>query len=106
MEKLKNIFNKKKSEKSNNSENIIKYNQSEIGGFLVYSENEPIKAKSKKGLNNIINPEELKDADGYKKIWEKIEEYEENKEAKELLEELWKNISKLINNNIIDCTRK
>ena len=106
MEKLKNIFSKKKPEKNNNPENIIKYNQSEVGGFLVYSENEPIKINSKKELNNIINPKELKDADGYKKIWEKIEEYEENKEAKELLEELWKNISKLINNNIIDFSRK
>ena len=106
METLKNIFGIKKPENRKYSENIIKYNQSEIGGFLVYSENEPIKANSKKDLNNIINPAELKDADGYKKLWEKFEEYEEKKEAKELLEELWKNISKIINNNIIDFSCK
>ena len=106
MKKLKNIFGKKKFETIKNSENIIKYNESEVEGFLVYSENEPIKDDAKKEIINIINQIELKDADGYKKIWEKIEEYEENKEAKELFEELWKNISKIINNNIIDFSRK
>ena len=98
MEKLKNIFSKKKVDKSKNSENIVKYNQSEVEGFLVYSENEPIKNDSKKDFNNIINHLELKDVEN---IWEKLEEYEENKEAKELFEELWKNISKIINNNIL-----
>ena len=106
METFNNIFGIKKPESRKYSENIIKYNQSEIGGFLVYSENEPIKVKSKKDLNNIINSTEIKDTNDYKKLWDKIEEYEENKEAKELLEELWKNISKIINNNLIDFSRK
>ena len=40
METLKKIFGKnKKNEKSNANKDIIKYNQSEVEGFLVYSEN-------------------------------------------------------------------
>ena len=39
-------------------------------------------------------------------MWENVEKSEEHKEAKELFEELWANISKLINNNIIDFSCK
>lgn len=39
-------------------------------------------------------------------MWENSEKFEEYKEAKELFEELWKNISKIINNNLIDFSRK
>ena len=113
MEKLKNIFglNKKNEINKDSNNNITKYNQSEIDGFLVFSENEPIKNddKNKKIFNdfiNNINPEELKDSNFYAKMWENLEEFEELKEAKVLFEELWLNISKIINNNIIDFTCK
>ena len=39
-------------------------------------------------------------------MWENLEEFEELKEAKVLFEELWLNISKIINNNIVDFTCK
>ena len=113
MEKLKNIFglNKKNEINKDSNNNITKYNQSEIDGFLVFSENEPIKNddKNKKIFNDFIsniNPEELKDSNFYAKMWENLEEFEELKEAKVLFEELWLNISKIINNNIIDFTCK
>jgi hypothetical protein len=107
MKTLKNIFGKnKKNEKYNSNNNIIKYNQSEVEGFLVYSENEPIRNDSKKEFKDFINPYDIKDANYYKKMWENVEKSEEQKEAKELFEELWANISKLINNNIIDFSCK
>lgn len=107
METLKNIFGKnKKNEKSNANKDIIKYNQSEVEGFLVYSENEPIKNDTKKEFKDFINPYEIKDSNYYQKMWENSEKFEEYKEAKELFEELWTNISKIINNNLIDFSRK
>jgi len=113
MQKLKDIFglNKKNELNKDSNNNIVKYNQHDFDGFLVYSENESIKNdnnnnKEYKDFINNINPKELKDANFYKKMWENIEEYEELKEARILFEELWKNIYKIINNNIIDFTCK
>ena len=113
METLKSIFgfNKKNEINKDSNNNMTKYNQSEIDGFLVFSENEPIKNDDKnnkvfKDFISNINPEELKDSNFYAKMWESLEEFEELKEAKALFEELWLNISKIINNNIIDFTCK
>ena len=113
MQKLKDIFglNKKNELNKDSNNNIVKYNQHDFDGFLVYSENESIKNdnnnnKEYKDFISNINPKELKDANFYKKMWENIEEYEELKEARILFEELWKNIYKIINNNIIDFTCK
>ena len=113
METLKSIFglNKKNEINKDSNSNMTKYNQSEIDGFLVFSENEPIKNDEKKNMVfndfiNNINPKELKDSNFYEKMWENLEEFEESKEAKVLFEELWLNISKIINNNIMDFTCK
>jgi hypothetical protein len=113
MQKLKDIFglNKKNELNKDSNNNLVKYNQQDVDGFIVYSENQSIKNdnnnnKEYKDFINNINPKELKDANFYKKIWENIEEFEELKEARTLFEELWKNIYKIINNNIIDFTCK
>lgn len=54
MNTLKNIFGfNKKQENNINSNNTIKYNQSEVDGFLVYSNNESIN-NIKKSNKNII----------------------------------------------------
>ena len=113
MQKLKDIFglNKKNELNKDSNNNVVKYNQQDVDGFIVYSENQSIKNdnnnnKEYKDFINNINPKELKDANFYKKIWENIEEFEELKEARTLFEELWKNIYKIINNNIIDFTCK
>ena len=113
MQKLKDIFglNKKNELNKDSNNNVVKYNQQDVDGFIVYSENHSIKNdnnnnKEYKDFINNINPKELKDANFYKKIWENIEEFEELKEARTLFEELWKNIYKIINNNIIDFTCK
>lgn len=39
-------------------------------------------------------------------MWENAEEFEELKESIQLFDELWANISKIINNNLIDFTCK
>ena len=113
MQKLKDIFglNKKNELNKDSNNNVVKYNQQDVDGFIVYSENQSIKNdnnnnKEYKDFINNINPKELKDANFYKKIWENIEEFEELKEARTLFEELWKNIYKIINNNIIDFIYK
>ena len=113
MRKLKDIFglNKKNELNKDSNNNLVKYNQQDVDGFIVYSENQSIKNdnnnnKEYKDFINNINPKELKDANFYKKLWENIEEFEELKEARTLFEELWKNIYKIINNNIIDFTCK
>ena len=113
MQKLKDIFglNKKNELNKDSNNNVVKYNQQDVDGFIVYSENQSIKNdnnnnKEYKDFINNINPKELKDANFYKKLWENIEEFEELKEARTLFEELWKNIYKIINNNIIDFTCK
>lgn len=104
MEKIKNIFGLGKKV----NKNIINYNQKEVEGFLVVSENKPIKNGAKNELKNIniINPNELKEANYYKEKWKDFEQLEEKKETKELFEELWENITKIINNNLIDFSRK
>jgi hypothetical protein len=112
MDTLKNIFSfKKKDNNNNNSNNTINYNQSEVDGFLVYSNNESINKDIKKSnsfpiIQNLINPNEIKDAQFYKKMWENAEEFDELKESIQLFEELWTNISQIINNNLIDFTCK
>ena len=57
-------------------------------------------------FKNLINPNEIKDSQFYKKMWENAEEFEELKESIQLFDELWANISKIINNNLIDFTCK
>ena len=100
------LFGKNKKKEKSNSDNIIKYNQSKVEGILVYSENEPIKNAPIKGFEDFINPYAIKDANYYQKMWEDIEQFEEYKQAKELFEEIWKHLSKTINNNIIDFSCK
>ena len=106
MKTLKNIFVKNKKS-IQEQDNIITYNQSEFNGFLIYSGNEPIKKdNSYKEIKSIINPNDLEDSNYYKKTWDDIEQMEEYKDANFLFEELMENISKIINNNLIDFTRK
>lgn len=111
MKKLKNIFGPKKEKKSKNTNgNLVKYNQSEVDGFLVFSQNEPIKnnknLNDNNNLSNIINPLTPRDKSFYNEEWEKKEELYELKDEKELLELLWGNISNIINNNLKDFTCK
>ena len=96
--KSKNISKKIKEE-----DIILNYNESEIDGFQVFTPNEPL-GKDKLKLNEVINPFELKNSNDFVKSWKTLEEIEDLKEEKELFEELWDNIIKLNNNNIIDYT--
>ena len=104
MKTIKNIFGMNKKPEQ---DNIITYNQSEFDGFLVYSGNEPIKKdNTQHEIKNIINPNKIEDSNYYKKNWDDLEQIEEHKKPDLLFEELMENISKIVNNNLIDFTCK
>ena len=115
-QKIKKIFtfNKKSNNINNSDNNIANYNQSEFNDFLVLTENEPFQPFKKQNtfrnsmgnfdLKNIFNTKESKDNNYYKENWKKKEEEYKSNDEKVLFEELWQNISYIINNNLIDFT--
>ena len=99
----KKKFIKKQNKQSNpKDENIIlNYNIIDMDGFQVYSPNLPIE-KEKDKLGNVIDPFEMKNSNDYIISWKTLEEIEESKDEKELLDDFWDNIMKLSKHNILD----
>jgi len=86
----------------NNDEMFLKFNETEIDGFQVFSPNVPAEEEEKNKFGKLINPFEIKNSEDFIKNWKTLEELEEAKEEKELFNELWDNIIKLNKSNILD----
>jgi len=97
----KNESNKYNLNVPKNDEIFLKFNEIEVDGFQVFSQNEPVEEEKNK-FGNMINPFEIKNSEDYIKNWKILEELEEAKEEKEVFNELWDNIIKLNNSNILD----
>ena len=97
----KNESNKYNLNVPKNDEIFLKFNEIEVDGFQVFSQNEPVQEEKNK-FGKLINPFEIKNSEDYIKNWKTLEELEEAKEEKEVFNELWDNIIKLNNSNILD----
>ena len=97
----KNESNKYNLNVPKNDEIFLKFNEIEVDGFQVFSQNEPVEEEKNK-FGKLINPFEIKNSEDYIKNWKTLEELEEAKEEKEVFNELWDNIIKLNNSNILD----
>jgi len=100
---------KKENKKKNNLNTIkdedmsLKYNEIEIDGFQVFTPNEFMENKNdNNNLGSVINPFEIKNINDFINSWKTLEEVEENKEEKELFDNLWEFILKINKNSIID----
>ena len=100
---------KKENKKKNNLNSIkdedmsLKYNEIEIDGFQVFTPNEFMDNKNNNNnLGSVINPFEIKNINDFINSWKTLEELEENKEEKELFDNLWEFILKINKNSIID----
>ena len=100
----------KKEKKKKNNLNLIKdedmslkYNEIEIDGFQVFTPNEYTDNKNdNNNLGSVINPFEINNINDFMNSWQTLEELEENKEEKELFDNLWEFILKINKNCIID----
>ena len=95
---VKGKINKKSNvnKQTKNNDNIkLNYDEKEIDGFLVLNKIDVSKEKYK--INN-----EIKSLDDLQKSFKEQEDLEQKKEKFNLFDELWDNIIKINNNNIID----
>ena len=96
-----------KEKKKNNLDLIkdedisLKYNEIEIDGFQVFTPNES-SANDNNKFGSVINPFEITNINDFINCWKTLEELEENKEEKELFDNLWEYILKINKNSIID----
>ena len=95
---VKGKINKKSNvnKQTKNNDNIkLNYDEKEIDGFQVINKIDVSKEKYK--INN-----EIKSLDDLQKSFKEQEDLEQKKEKFDLFDELWDNIIKINNNNIID----